>query len=400
MKAFAAIVTVLCAFLISASTARAQVWAQTSLDTNQGWNIGFSSADGTKLIAEGNGIYYSTNSGQSWYPNNGPTTSSGIIACSADEKKLVAVQSDSPYNLYTSTNFGVTWTPVGDPLQGDYVQSIACSANAHTLVALAGGPSGGIFVSTNFAANWTMATNPNVFWGSVVCSADGTKMAAQNAGLNGVYTSTNSGYMWQKSGISSRDYATANIISSADGSKLVVSAGLHLYISTNWGTTWSFTNNALGGYIVSSADCSLLLNAGYNNVNGTPFFDIYTSTNLGVSWVSNNLPQQAWNSVACSADGKELIAGAGTFGQNDNPATNGVWIAQMTPSPQLNLSSSKTNLNFSWLVPSTNMVLQQSPDLNAWTTITNSPALNYTNLQEQLTLSSAGSPSFFRLISQ
>jgi hypothetical protein len=60
------------------------------------------------------------------------------------------------------------------------------------------------------------------------------------------------------------------------------------------------------------------------------------------------------------------------------------------------------NLAFSWTVPSTNFVLQQNSDLNttSWTTVTNLPVLNLTNLQEEVGVSPANGSSFFRLIAQ
>ena len=59
-------------------------------------------------------------------------------------------------------------------------------------------------------------------------------------------------------------------------------------------------------------------------------------------------------------------------------------------------------LAFSWTVPSTNFVLQQNSDLSieGWTTVTNLPVLNLTNLQEEVGLSPANGNSFFRLIAQ
>ena len=39
----------------------------------------------------------------------------------------------------------------------------------------------------------------------------------------------------------------------------------------------------------------------------------------------------------------------------------------------------------SWVVPSTKYVLQQSFDLISWTTVTNTPVLNLTNLQNEVT---------------
>jgi hypothetical protein len=48
----------------------------------------------------------------------------------------------------------------------------------------------------------------------------------------------------------------------------------------------------------------------------------------------------------------------------------------------------------SWIIPSLDFTLQQSPDLSSWTDVTNEPALNLTNLQNQVVLPSADGNSF------
>jgi hypothetical protein len=48
-------------------------------------------------------------------------------------------------------------------------------------------------------------------------------------------------------------------------------------------------------------------------------------------------------------------------------------------------------------VPSTNFVLQQSADLISWADLTNAPALNLTNLQNQVTLPPSNGSGFYRL---
>jgi hypothetical protein len=63
----------------------------------------------------------------------------------------------------------------------------------------------------------------------------------------------------------------------------------------------------------------------------------------------------------------------------------------------LNLTPANGNLKFSWIVPSTNFVMQQSSDLGSWTDMTNAPALNLTNLQNEVILSPIGSSGFYRL---
>jgi hypothetical protein len=68
----------------------------------------------------------------------------------------------------------------------------------------------------------------------------------------------------------------------------------------------------------------------------------------------------------------------------------------------LNLGPTNGSLAFSWTIPSTNFVLQQNLDLTTtnWVTLTNTPALNLTNLQNQICLSPTNSSAFFRLIAQ
>jgi hypothetical protein len=61
------------------------------------------------------------------------------------------------------------------------------------------------------------------------------------------------------------------------------------------------------------------------------------------------------------------------------------------------LTPTGDNFVLSWVVPSTNFVLQHSSNLGSWTDVTNKPALNLTNLQNEVMLSPKGSSGFYRL---
>jgi len=81
----------------------------------------------------------------------------------------------------------------------------------------------------------------------------------------------------------------------------------------------------------------------------------------------------------------------------------GIWTCQIASAPTLKIrSSTGSEALVSWLVPSTNFVLQQSADLTApgWVTLTNVPTLNLTNLQEEILLAPPNPGSFFRLTAQ
>jgi len=67
------------------------------------------------------------------------------------------------------------------------------------------------------------------------------------------------------------------------------------------------------------------------------------------------------------------------------------------PTPRLNIAPTNSNLKLSWIVPSTNFVLQQSLDLSSWTNVTDAPALNLTNLQDEVIQSPTNGSGFYRL---
>ena len=77
-----------------------------------------SSADGTRLaaVANGGGIYVSTNSGSTWTLTSAPSEVWVSIASSADGTRLAAAIGQSSSGLiYVSTNSGVTWTLTSAP---------------------------------------------------------------------------------------------------------------------------------------------------------------------------------------------------------------------------------------------------------------------------------------------
>jgi hypothetical protein len=216
-----------------------------------------------------------------------------------------------------------------------------------------------------------------------------------------IYASTDSGLTWALTGApTNNNWVT--VASSADGSKLVavswyafVSNHIYgcVYTSTNFGMTWTSNNvpDAQWNSVASSADGTKLV-----AVAVEPGGLIYSSTNSGATWISNNVPNGFWLSVASSADGNQLVL-VSMGDQSFNPIP--IYISKTTPSPRLNLAPSRSNLAFSWLVPSTDFMLQQNLDLTTtnWTDVTNTPVLNLTNLQEEVTLPSPPGNSFYRL---
>jgi hypothetical protein len=388
--------------LCGATVTFAQTWTQ-SLASSSDLAAVTSSADGTKLFASGLGYVFcmSTNSGATWTMSTEPQIGSmygswTCLASSADGNTLVALNYDT---AWLSTNSGATW--ISNTVPGaSWFESLALSADGTKAVAVSGstgngGQRGGIYVSTNSGLTWSETLAPSNIWSAVASSADGTIIAAAVLVSSGptvpVYVSTNSGLTWAPTA-SPTNMQCAAIASSADGRMLAV-AGFSitgalgmLYTSTNTGNTWQSNNMPLPGAhwsgVAFSADGTKLV-----AISSGP---IVTSTNSGKTWATNNAPEDSWGAVTASADGSKLAAS--TF-------SNGIWTSQTTTSPTLNLSPANGGLGLSWTIPSTNFVLQQNADLSTtnWSLVTNTPVLNYTNLQYQVSLPASAGNAFFRL---
>jgi hypothetical protein len=394
------------------NSAFGQTWTQTSAPTNADWSSIASSADGTKLAAAaglsygGDGlIYISTNSGVDWMQTSAPSNSWTAIASSADGTKLVAAANQD--SIYLSTNSGFDWAATSAPTN-DWT-TIASSADGTKFVAAANGDL--IYFSTNSGADWMSANAPVAIWESVACSADGTKAIAANGSQ--VWISENSGTMWTQTDLPSQNWSS--VCSSADGNRLAA-VGLSITftspsggtvstyggvgISTNSGANWTTNDNFNANSIASSSDGNKLI-AGTGG-------GIYISTDLGMTWIQEtNIPTFI---LALSADGNKSAIIAEVTVTNSLPGgrtitttiPSAIYTSFSTPSPQLNITPTNGNLMLSWLIPSTNFVLQQNFDLTTtnWTDVTNTPVLNLTNLQNQVFLPLPAVNSFYRLESR
>jgi DNA-binding beta-propeller fold protein YncE len=388
---------------------------------NENWDSVASSADGSVLVAVANNnptlstpggpILISTNSGANWALAAGAPTNGlwETVACSADGSKMIATGGGGDhyvFPIYTSPDMGVTWVSNNAPVIN--WQSVASSADGTRLVAAAE-LNQVIYTSTNSGAVWTQATTaPKLSWFSVALSADGTKLAAVAAGSTNIFTSPDFGTTWITNIVPAGSpqgiqRGWSSIASSTDGNRLVAAAGGNgglgfIFISTNSGAAWKLTaTNIVSGLVAhpwisvaSSADGSKL--AAVSDTTSAPLGVVITSTNSGASWTANAVPFLDWNAVALSADGSELVASVGY------PSAGPIYVSQTTPEPVMNLSALDNDIVISWIIPSLDFTLQQSPDLMSWTDVTNEqPVLNDTNLENQVVLPSPLGTSFFRL---
>jgi len=376
------------------------------------------------------------------------------LASTADGGRLFGLGG----NIYTSTNFGNTWSLTGAPF--GYYNSVACSADGSTIIASLGNGAG-LYVSTNFGVAWRLAFSSSNWWSSVACSSDGRSMAATSyypgAYPGAVYISTNAGADWTLTSAPNGGWQhvqwSGALAMSGDGSRLAVATS-SVEVSTNFGLTWTATYSSgppMGAplFFVASSGAGTTLIA--ISISGWPEYGpgfISTSLDWGATWrpvgsLTNYLDGNGFSPAgfcaACSADGVTLAAieTSSTHGVNhlllstnsgtswsitDLPwSTNNcsivssadgsrlaaaffgpgrVYVRGAIPVPRLMILSGPGSLQLSWLLPSEPFVLEESSDLPAWSHVAVTPTLNYTNLHYEVNLPAPIAPRFYRLASQ
>ena len=336
---------------------------QTSAPGLNNWYHVASAADGTRLAAvASDGIYTSADSGTTWTKTDAPNWVWNSIAMSADGTKLVASANyQITNNFFTSVDSGATW--VSNTIPASSAIFVACPVNGSKLVAAVNSP-GQIFTSTNMGTSWESVNPPGTPLYSFACSADGSTWVA--GGSSSIFVTTNSGATWISNSVPALGpVGWSSCASSSDGSTLIaVATSLNL------------------------------------DLKGASL--IFISTNFGITWIQADAPEKAWSGVATSADGCRLAGSAAVWLVIIPPYPGSIYTTQITPAPRMSITPTNGGLKLSWIVPSTDFVLQENLDLTTtnWTDVTNTPVLNLTNLQDEVTLSSPASSCFYRLVTQ
>lgn len=247
------------------------------------------------------------------------------IACSADGQKLVVAGRDSGIQL--SDDSGVTWTPPAIQVGGEDV-GVACSADRTVIV------TGGSF-SVDSGQTFQPRSGPSRIAG---CSADGSTLMMGNV-LSTILLSDDGGSNWDVIQPSGGILSAGTVC--GDGSLLVAGeqAG-PLLLSSDGGATW--TSGPLGAWnaVAASHDGSRIYAGGWNSA-------LYISADRGLTWTEQGLPRNIL-SIACSADGRRLIAVEGELFSSTQVVTSidygQTWTAQTAENTWAAAASSASGL--------------------------------------------------------
>jgi hypothetical protein len=303
---------ILCILVVWVSICKAQ-WIQTNNGlTSDEINGLFVDPGGTNLFAgtEGDGVFLSTNYGDSWSQVNDGLTNLLVYAFAMNSTYLFVGTDD---RVFRSSNNGSNWEPVNNGLTNPFVQALAVSGT--NLFAGTAYP-GGAFLSTNNGDNWVAVdsgltsdpiinltvSGPNLFAGSVghgvfLSTNNGNSWSQVNNGLTndfilaftvnginlfagtfeGAFHSTNNGSSWTHVGLTNY-YVGAFVWS--EGNLFAGAASNGVFLSSNNGGSWSDVTNGLGNYNVGSLAISgtyLFASTLYDGVWQRPLSEMITS---------------------------------------------------------------------------------------------------------------------------
>jgi len=342
-------------------------------------------------------IFISKDSGITWIQTQAPILDWIRVVSSVDGEKIFATYwSNDRSRLWSSTNGGSTWSAQGY-LTNAFL--LASSSNGTTIVA-GGGGSPYLAASIDGGVSWTYTSLPGgaIPEGGFVVSADGTRLMASvldpSITFLWMYASTDSGRTWTANvGPDNSSNFWVAFAGAADATRLVLAVNqLGLFTSPDWGQTWQvrvepwqgwptgIPPSEVGQSIASSADASKLM----LSANGS----IYESTNSGVSWFKTDAPSEG--SLAGSADGSKffVLAGGDIYRFDSTPS--------LPTAVKLRITQVQNTLVLSWDGPTG--ILQQTDYLGTtnWVRVPTQPVL--TNGQLQVTVEpSALGMSFYRL---
>lgn len=199
------------------------------------------------MVSCGDTVYISNDYGSTWNAIDSYNNEELYYSIQGFPTAGIAISYNGVYqtivteNIYISQDFGVTWVNVSDSnnLDDRNWRSIAMSSDGSYQTAIEEG--GEIYVSTNYGVTWHYVDNPLLIdkqWESVSVSATGQYQTAIEKGGN-IYTSIDYGTTWTISPdemIAGKQWQWVSV--SSDGVyQSAVDYGGHIYMSQVFATT-------------------------------------------------------------------------------------------------------------------------------------------------------------------
>jgi hypothetical protein len=301
------------------------------------------------------GVFKTTNGGESWTPPSAQLFNTDILAMAIDPSTpstLYAATvslSDFPDSLFKSTDGGASWT---ESLHGHDVYSLAIDPSAPATI-YAGTGDEGVLKSTDGGASWNpvgTVDQPGTYIAALAIdpTAPATIYASTGAA---VIKSTNGGATWTKS-VHGNDVSCFAINPSAPATIYAGTGGNGVLMSTDSGVNWSPVSPwELDGSVVDALAIDPSTPA--TIYAGTLDAGVFRSTDAGASWTPINvgLGNLAVSALALDPSMPSRLyagTGGGVYEVDDYDFLD---IGPCTPGPTaLCLSGSRFKVTAQWTV--------------------------------------------------
>ncbi len=315
------------------------------------------SVNDTTVVATNEGIFVSVDNGVSWQMKDNPFLLSNFTSLLLDGGNLFAGASNwSPFSsLLVSSDLGNYWDVIGEPMTDYSVYTLIRSGNN----LLAGGEDN-VYWSLNQGESWNLSLKAYIYnflnFGSSI-------FASTNIGI---FVSNNDGITWNESdsGIPFIQQLAINTIGSA-GTKLFsnrlgrtnLDKGA-LFMSDDTSVSWHRT---IDTSVPPRGEIETFASVGDNLFVATDSDGIFLTTDYGTSWTRENLGLGDSMVVSLAVQGNELLAGT---------ASSGVWrrsLAEMIPSLSVASTNQPSDSISVYPNPSSNIITVSCPDLSGVT---------------------------------
>jgi len=281
------------------------------------------------VVYAGN-IWTSSNFGVTWTERTtGATRSWASVSLSSTGQYQTAVALGATANssfIWVSSDYGVTWTSRATALNWLSV-SISSTGQYQTAVVYTLSANG-IWTSSDYGVNWT-SRGPILGWWSVSLSSTGQYQTAVVYNIGNIWTSSDFGVSWsERTTGATRNWYSVSLSSTGQYQTAVVYGG-NIWTSSDYGVTWSerTTGATRNWYAVSLSSTGQYQSAVvYNGGN------IWASSDYGLTWTVRTSPgNMSCRSVSLSSTGQYQTAVAESAGSIFTSTDFGVtWVQRST----------------------------------------------------------------------
>jgi len=308
--------------------------------------------NGNELYAGGYGVLRTTNNGSNW------DSLTSMLDCRAICISGSNIFANSWENgLYFSSDNGQSWNTINNGLAYQHIMTLEI-AGSNLFV---GTESNGVFLTSNSGNNWSATTTGLTCNFIRIIRKIGTIVITGTT--YGAYNTTNNGLNWIKNnnglkGLVIREFYNYN-------NKLYCVAGGGIFLSSNSGDVWNEINSNLNNLAITSI-------TGIGSIVYIAANGIFKSSNDGTNWinVSTGLPLNITIYDIC-ASGNNLFAGTYINGlyMSSNSGSNWILLSNGLP---VDASFQKIESNGSNIYASSyssNKIYLSSNNGNSWADI-------------------------------